>query len=165
MRQPKTPLEVVGWLSGSGHTIAINEKESTPRRRKPMASDLKLTDAEIIEVLATKVMKWRLVPVTRGPGTNDMLRFQPEDRCAQLWWPNCPHNNGSWNPLADPEGMGPIREIEARLTPEQRRAYIAKLYTSMTTEDDKWGGTLWDMRHASPRVCCEALCRVFQEGA
>lgn len=27
MSQQKTPLEVVGWLSGGGHTIAINEKE------------------------------------------------------------------------------------------------------------------------------------------
>lgn len=118
-----------------------------------MPSDLKLTDAEIVEVLAVKGMGWTV----RGDW------FLTPKRTDGDWVGQSSYKRHTWNPLADPAGMGPIREVEARLTEAQRSEYLDLLEEDSIRQHGCRHS--WDIRHASPRVCCEALCRVFQEGA
>lgn len=74
----------------------------------------------------------------------------------------------TWNPFADPDGLGPIREIEARLSDEQWNQYIHNIFSGIIDELSEGKGARLTgypgIRHASPAICAEALARTFEPG-
>lgn len=107
-----------------------------------------MSDQEIIEVLATKGMGWEFWP-------SGETHFGKVDK--------------GWNPLTD---RNAVAAIEARLkllpapsstemTPYRRYVSILAERVGVNWHNDPYTECAWAIRHASPRVCCEALVKVL----
>jgi len=108
----------------------------------------------MVEVLATRGMGWEKVRVHR-----DMIEFKPQDRSNVMWWPGCVASERNWNPLTDRNALA---EVEARLTPERRTAYVRDLLGMNDPNNIDVGKfDLFHLRHAPPDLCTTALCRVL----
>lgn len=97
------------------------------------------TDAEIVEVLATKGMGWEF-------WTAGTTRFGKVNKSA-------------WNP---PDDLNAVREVEARLTEGQQDAYIKQLVSLLRQGNPHLIIGRFATRHADPRTCCVALWRVLE---
>jgi hypothetical protein len=100
----------------------------------------------MIEILAVRVMGWQkailadwwitLYGQGEGPATVS---------CAD------------WNPFTD---LNTIHELEKLLTDEQRDAYIKELTKPSDGAGNTHWRTVWEVRHADPAVCADAIARV-----
>lgn len=109
------------------------------------------TDAEIIEVLATKGMGWRK-HMSAGPDATEVwleLQIPGGKRTGRTI-----HR---WNPLTD---LNACHEVEERLTEEQRHEYLQALFRST----DKAIMTEWEYCHADARTRAYALAEVLRGG-
>lgn len=115
-----------------------------------------MTDEQIIEVLATKGMGWNAKWSIENP---KVLVITKQDGYLLNWKADC--SGGIWwDPLTD---LNTVADIEAGLTDEQRRNYVRRLQEAFRIDWLKH--TCFEFalscRHASPRVCCEALVKAL----
>jgi len=97
-----------------------------------------LTDTEKIEILAVRGMGWEDLEDCWG---KTISKRRKGVYCLK----------SKWNPLID---LNAIHEVEERLTEEQQDEYVLML-------EKRFQFDTWELCHASPAVCAEALCRVL----
>lgn len=104
-----------------------------------------MTDAEIVEVLATKGMGWHEV---NGCWANEGESASVLADC--------------WNPLTD---LNAVAEVEARLTSAQWDEYlrfILESFPDRASFNECYDPEFVMIRHTPARTCCEALVRVLK---
>lgn len=119
------------------------------------------SDAEVVEVLATKGMHFtRDVFIPNPDGPWEVWRY-PEGGVAYA----VVRGSAScfvWDPLTSHDQ---IYEIEKRLSADQRRAYLVSI-TALLMEEEIHSRGLWkewEYRHASARTCALALWKVLRD--
>lgn len=107
-----------------------------------------LTDAEVVDALA-RFMGWRVV----HKNGNVFAYTGDAQRVLVLRGPATDSSLEHWDPL---NCLNAIREVEERLTEEQRREYLNTLVFG-NHDEVVW----WYLRHADARTCAMALAEVL----